>query len=65
MAGQPLFEGLVKAFDLAAGLRMVGAGVAEADAAGKQGEFQGDTAVAAERPVKTAPLSLSREAGLP
>ena len=39
LVGEPFFEGLVEAFYLAAGLRMVGAGVAEADAASVQGDF--------------------------
>jgi hypothetical protein len=38
---------LVEAFDFAAGLGMVGAGVAEADAAGMQGDFEGYSAGAA------------------
>ena len=33
------FEGLVEAFYLAAGLRMVGAAVLESDAAAVQGDF--------------------------
>jgi hypothetical protein len=41
------FKGLVEAFDLAAGLWMVGAAVAKADAAGMQGDFEGDAAGAA------------------
>jgi hypothetical protein len=36
LGGQPLLLGLVEAFDLAAGLRVVGPGVAEDDAAGVQ-----------------------------
>jgi hypothetical protein len=37
--GEPFFEGLVEAFDFAAGLWMVRAAVAKADAAGMQGDF--------------------------
>ena len=40
--GEPLLEGLVEPFDLAAGLRVVGPGVAEEDAAGVQGDLEGD-----------------------
>jgi hypothetical protein len=45
--GKPFFEGLVEAFYLAAGLRMVGAAVLESDAAAVQGDFEGDPAGAA------------------
>jgi len=47
VAGQPFFEGLVETLDLAAGLRVVGAAVAEPDP--KRGElaFEGDPAAAA------------------
>ena len=37
----------MEAFDLAAGLWMVGAAVAKVDAAGMQGDFEGDSAGAA------------------
>ena len=36
LTGQPFLEGLVESFDLAAGLRVVGAGVPEADVQGGQ-----------------------------
>ena len=44
---QPFLEGLVESFDLAAGLRVVGPGVVEADAARVQGDLEGDAPVAA------------------
>ena len=47
LVGEPFFEGLVEAFYLAAGLRVVGATVLESDAAVMQGDFQGDAAGAA------------------
>jgi hypothetical protein len=42
-------EGLVEAFDLAAGLGVVGAGVLRADAQGEQLGFDGAAVVAAHR----------------
>jgi len=47
LAGEPVLEGLVQAFDLPAGLRVVGAAVAEGDP--QRGEFalKGDPAAAA------------------
>jgi len=53
----------VKAFDLAAGLRVVGPGVVKADAAGGEGDLEGDAAVTAGAPVNTAALSDSSDAG--
>jgi hypothetical protein len=47
LGGQPLLLGLMKALDLAAGLQVVGPGVAEEHAAVVQGDFEGDSAVAA------------------
>jgi hypothetical protein len=41
LLGQPLLEGLVEAFDLAAGLGVVGAGVLVVDAEGEQLELDG------------------------
>ena len=41
LVGQPLLEGLVEAFDLAAGLGVVGAGVLVVDAQGEQLELDG------------------------
>ena len=41
---QPFLEGLVESFDLAAGLRVVGPGVPEADATLVQGDLEGDAA---------------------
>jgi hypothetical protein len=39
LVGEPFLEGLVEAFYLAAGLWVVGAAVAKADAAAVQGDF--------------------------
>jgi hypothetical protein len=47
LAGEPFLQGLVEALDLAAGLRVVGAGVPEADVQGGQLDLQGDPAAAA------------------
>jgi len=47
LLGQPFLEGLVEAFDFAAGLGVVGAGVFVVDADGEQLEFDGAGAVAA------------------
>jgi hypothetical protein len=47
VAGQPFLEGLVEAFDLAAGLRVIRPGVAHGDAQGGQGDLERDPAAAA------------------
>jgi hypothetical protein len=47
LRGQPVLLGPVEAFNLAAGLRVVGPGVGEDDAAGVQGDLEGDPAAAA------------------
>ena len=47
LGGQPFLLGLVEALHLAAGLWVVGPGVAEHHAAGVQGDLEGDSAVAA------------------
>jgi len=47
---KPLLEGLVESLDLAAGLGVVGPGVAERDASGGQGELEGDPPAAAWDP---------------
>jgi hypothetical protein len=64
LAGQPAFEGLVEAFDLAAGLRVVGPGAGVGDAQAGDFGFQGAAATAGAA-VKMAPLSVSRVAGRP
>jgi hypothetical protein len=56
LAGEPFLEGLVEPFDLAAGLRVVGPGVPEADAASVQGDLEDHPAATAgatgeDRPV--------------
>ena len=61
--GQVALEGLVEAFDLAAGLGVVGAGVLGADAEGQQFGFDGAEVVAASRAVKMAPLSVRNASG--
>ncbi len=66
LGGEPFLEGLVEAFDFAAGLGVVGPGVVEADAAVRRsGDLEGDAAVAAVWPVKMAPLSVSTRPGMP
>jgi hypothetical protein len=47
MCGEPAFEGLVEAFDLAAGLGVVGAGVGQSDVQRGQVAFERDLAAAA------------------
>jgi hypothetical protein len=47
LRGQPLLLGLVKAFDFAAGLRVVGPGVAELHPEEAEFDLQGDPALAA------------------
>jgi hypothetical protein len=47
LAGEPFFQGLVEALDLAAGLRVVGAGAAVGDPEGGELAFQRDPAAAA------------------
>jgi hypothetical protein len=47
LGGQPLLLGLVKAFDFAAGLRVVGPGMIEPHAEQAEFDFQGDPALAA------------------
>ena len=47
LAGEPFFEGLVEALDLAAGLRVVGPAVAEPDPQGGELAFERDPAAAA------------------
>jgi hypothetical protein len=65
LLAQPAFEGLVEAFDLAAGLRVVGAGVPVGD------RHRANSSSIAQRPpprgaaVKTAPLSEGIDAGNP
>lgn len=67
--GQPAFEGLVEPFDFAAGLRVVGAGVDQADAEGGQVAGRWRSSATWPRPrklaVKIAPLSVSTVAGSP
>lgn len=46
LLGQPLLECLVEAFDLAAGLGVVGPGVLDGDAQGQEFEFERGGAVA-------------------
>jgi hypothetical protein len=47
LLGQPAFEGLVEAFDLAAGLGVIGTGVLVGDAQADQLQLDGARAVAA------------------
>jgi hypothetical protein len=65
LAGEPFLQRLVEPLDLAAGLRVVGPGMPEADVQCGQLDLQGDHAAAAGLPVNTAPLSDSIEAGSP
>ena len=65
MVVEPFLQRLVEALDFAAGLRVIGAGVVEPDAAGVAGDLERDPAAAAGAPVNTAPLSDSRVAGSP
>ena len=51
LGGEPLLLGLLEAFDLALGLRMMGAGVVEPDAEAAELDFEGD------------PAAVAREAG--
>lgn len=44
LAGEPALEGLVEALDFAAGLGVVGPGVAEVDPSGVQGDLEDDPA---------------------
>lgn len=44
---EPFLQGLVESFDLAAGLRVIGAGMGEPDPASVTGDLQGDPAAAA------------------
>ena len=60
--GEPFLEGLVEAFYLAARLRVVGAAVAEADAAAVQGDFEGDSAGAAVAAGEDSPV-VAEQAG--
>jgi len=52
----------VEAFYFAAGLRVVGAAVAKADAAGMQGDFEGDSAGAAVAAGEDSPV-VAEQAG--
>ena len=62
LAGEPFLEGLVEAFYFAAGLRVVGAAVAKADAAAVQGHFEGDSAGAAVAAGEDSPI-VAEQAG--
>ena len=48
LRGEPFLEGLVEPFHLAAGLRMIGPGVADPDPAQAQLDLQSDPALAAQ-----------------
>jgi hypothetical protein len=61
---QPLFEGLVEAFDFPAGLWVVGAGVVEPDAVGVAGEFEGDAAAAAGEAGEHRPVVRQQPLGM-
>jgi hypothetical protein len=63
LSGEPLFQCLVEPFDLAAGLRVIRAGVPETDAAALRVASKTTRPPRRERPVNTAPLSDSMLAG--
>ena len=60
LLGEPAFEGLVEAFDLALGLRVVGVAVLLGDAEGGEEVFEGVAAAAEPRGVDAAVIGQGR-----